>query len=50
MYRTIQSFMLIISIHALREEGDLWDNFKYFMGEVISIHALREEGDLPSCP
>ena len=35
-----------ISIHALREEGDLWDNFKYFMGEVISIHALREEGDV----
>ena len=59
--------MKLISIHALREEGDsasalcrversdfyprpprggrLWDNFKYFMGEVISIHALREEGD-----
>ena len=34
----------VISIHALREEGDiLWDNFKHFMG--ISIHALREEGD-----
>ena len=33
-----------ISIHALREEGDiLWKNFKRFMG--ISIHALREEGD-----
>ena len=34
-----------ISIHALREEGDLWEHWKQFMGEVISIHALREEGD-----
>ena len=33
-----------ISIHALREEGDLlWEHWKEFMG--ISIHALREEGD-----
>ena len=37
--------MFGISIHALREEGDVevknkWDN------DVISIHALREEGDL----
>ena len=34
-----------ISIHALREEGDLAD----YLGlptKVISIHALREEGDL----
>ena len=35
-----------ISIHALREEGDLEK-----VGEVdtyeISIHALREEGDAP---
>ena len=36
--------MELISIHALREEGDLlqmtsrWNKF-------ISIHALREEGD-----
>ena len=33
-----------ISIHALREEGDLRQAFqvqKYY----ISIHALREEGD-----
>ena len=33
-----------ISIHALREEGDLAD----YLGlptKVISIHALREEGD-----
>ena len=33
-----------ISIHALREEGDLY--FLDFLGvEIISIHALREEGD-----
>ena len=33
-----------ISIHALREEGDikLKDSF---MSSDISIHALREEGD-----
>ena len=34
-----------ISIHALREEGDgyqeAWADYRY-----ISIHALREEGDL----
>ena len=35
----------IISIHALREEGDhLADNAR--RGRLISIHALREEGDL----
>ena len=36
-----------ISIHALREEGDLAD----YLGlptKVISIHALREEGDQTS--
>ena len=34
----------MISIHALREEGDsvLSLNFDFF---DISIHALREEGD-----
>ena len=33
-----------ISIHALREEGDL---APYSLPdlEIISIHALREEGD-----
>ena len=33
-----------ISIHALREEGDL----VFYRGQqnrIISIHALREEGD-----
>ena len=36
-----------ISIHALREEGDL---FLFCPGTpaLISIHALREEGDFPS--
>ena len=34
----------MISIHALREEGDLLDRDP--MGDdLISIHALREEGD-----
>ena len=35
-----------ISIHALREEGDL-DPSQSLRGVRISIHALREEGDLP---
>ena len=34
-----------ISIHALREEGDLADIVDVLRGD-ISIHALREEGDL----
>ena len=33
-----------ISIHALREEGDIWNEF-FRDQNVISIHALREEGD-----
>ena len=34
-----------ISIHALREEGDLpfWKDTEHT--QLISIHALREEGD-----
>ena len=37
-----------ISIHALREEGDL-SVFQPVAGiEKISIHALREEGDVPT--
>ena len=35
----------MISIHALREEGDYREN-KRLMEELISIHALREEGDV----
>ncbi len=34
----------IISIHALREEGDVSRVFIFFC-VLISIHALREEGD-----
>ena len=34
----------IISIHALREEGDL-HNCRFVKSFSISIHALREEGD-----
>ena len=33
-----------ISIHALREEGDVWQ-LELRQGPRISIHALREEGD-----
>ena len=35
----------MISIHALREEGDLLAGCQEHMGRTISIHALREEGD-----
>ena len=36
----------MISIHALREEGD-YQLYKGYRGpKTISIHALREEGDL----
>ncbi len=34
-----------ISIHALREEGDLSLDAGADAGRCISIHALREEGD-----
>ena len=34
----------LISIHALREEGDL-SYLEMVRGLCISIHALREEGD-----
>ena len=35
----------MISIHALREEGDPFRNRQVNGFDVISIHALREEGD-----
>ena len=38
-----------ISIHALREEGDLEADLKKDLAEEISIHALREEGDIWMC-
>ena len=36
----------VISIHALREEGDLCVGKSGEEAGKISIHALREEGDL----
>ena len=38
----------MISIHALREEGDPIPRYFDKKYESISIHALREEGDLVS--
>ena len=38
----------IISIHALREEGDGAARNLFFYVLYISIHALREEGDASS--
>ena len=35
----------LISIHALREEGDV-HGLEKALSQKISIHALREEGDL----
>ena len=41
---------LLISIHALREEGD-WNRAEpYARHKNISIHALREEGDAAVAP
>ena len=34
-----------ISIHALREEGDVDALYASYNKLLISIHALREEGD-----
>ena len=42
---TLLSYQFMISIHALREEGDLQRPGRRG-GHFISIHALREEGDL----
>ena len=39
-------FVVGISIHALREEGDQETAPIDIQQEIISIHALREEGDL----
>ena len=36
---------LQISIHALREESDLYKNKGMIINYGISIHALREESD-----
>ena len=39
----------LISIHALREEGDSITVSISPPDNIISIHALREEGDKPPC-
>ena len=41
---------ITISIHALREEGDLYLLTVPPTSIKISIHALREEGDLLRSP
>ena len=38
-----------ISIHALREEGDIIRRASIDPDIAISIHALREEGDCGCC-
>ena len=40
--------MTVISIHALREEGDYHIPRHDVLTNYISIHALREEGDHPT--
>ena len=47
LYRTCKR--MIISIHALREEGDLTSAGFRRPTYNISIHALREEGDVVIC-
>ena len=44
-YSFICGFSTGISIHALREEGDLQGSGLCSQAGQISIHALREEGD-----
>ena len=44
MYDKALSTSVLISIHALREEGDR-GTAGSIAGSPISIHALREEGD-----
>ena len=41
---------IVISIHALRVEGDLAAFLNKMLEELISIHALRVEGDTRSSP
>ena len=43
--RAMPLLVVIISIHALREEGDLELLDPAVVHLEISIHALREEGD-----
>ena len=41
---------IVISIHALRVEGDLAAFLNKMLEELISIHALRVEGDTRISP
>ena len=45
MVDDLRLFIGVISIHALREEGDLRISDVLELRTSISIHALREEGD-----
>ena len=45
MFSKSPKYSSIISIHALREEGDLHPEDAPAAPDPISIHALREEGD-----
>ena len=47
--KCINHFVICISIHALREEGDADNYEKVPTLSQISIHALREEGDVAKC-
>ena len=44
-FQLITHLIAVISIHALREEGDA-STARGGLTKEISIHALREEGDL----
>ena len=43
--RGLRPQLVMISIHALREEGDVATLLRIAKAQNISIHALREEGD-----
>ena len=44
---TVENYVQnVISIHALREEGDANHTEAAICNSGISIHALREEGDM----
>ena len=49
-FARLVKFLCGISIHALREEGDLKVTNISGQSYYISIHALREEGDASSAP
>ena len=45
MADVVRKYKHLISIHALREEGDFLTKISPIFWK-ISIHALREEGDM----